>query len=144
MPVYILNDSCFSHGAMKKAEVKYNAKWIVDSAVPYKNGWSQSPAAIFYTETPHPDGSNYFGLYQSIEGWKIFNAIFVTEKPFNGLLIDDDIIFSRYRHDFREHKGVFVDGGRDNFRCGGERMNEAKKVHIKVMKDQLILDCEIC
>lgn len=143
----ILNDkSIFSRESIKRIEDRYNAKWIVDSAVPLMSQdqwWSDSAAAIFYTETPHPQGSNYFGIIESVEGFSILNAKAAVDAPFVGLLIDDDIVFSRYRHDFREHKGVFVDGGRDYFRYGGERMDEAKKVHIKVVKDRLIVEDEI-
>lgn len=142
----IVNDrSIFSRQAIKKIEARYDAKWIVDSAVPYtkENVWSESPAAIFYTETPHPQGSNYFGIIESVESFSILDAKPAIDIPFIGLLIDGDVVFSRYRHDYREHKGIFVDGGRDYFRYGGERVNEAKPVRIKVVKDELFVEDEI-
>lgn len=52
-------------------------------------------------------------------------------------MIDDEVIYSRYRHDFREHNGVYIDGGRDYTRYGGKRIDEAIPVKLKVNKDKL-------
>lgn len=139
----ILNESVvFAPHIIANIEKRYNAKFVCDSPLKTINGgWSYSPWAIFYTEVAHPQGSNYFGM-----GWKhdqgekpylaITNGIAATE-PFSGLLIDEEIVYSRHVHDFRPHKGVFIDGGRDYVRWGGNRMHDAKIVKLQIVGDHL-------
>jgi hypothetical protein len=119
-------------------EQKYNGKYIFDSCIKNKHGdWLNFPVAIFYNPVKHPEGSNYFGIYRnSYEDIMICDGISATEE-FNGLEIDGIVIYSHFRHDFREFSGVFIDGGRDYLRCGGERINEARLVKIKVIEDRL-------
>jgi len=139
----ILNESTvYKKGGIKIIEDKMNAKFVFESCLKNRDGgWANVPVAIFYTEKAHPEGSNYFGLYTDVYGRvTISNAISATE-PFNGLLIDDEVIYSRYRHDFREHNGVFIDGGRDYLRCGGARIGDTLSVKIHVVNDHLeVLD----
>ena len=117
-----------------KIEEAYNAKYVFESCLKTKNGgWCNMPVAIFYTETPHPQGSNYFGLYCNDFGdFMITDGISATE-PFDALQAGDDVIYSRYRHDFREHNGYMVDGGRDYFR----RSADGIPVKLCVNKDKL-------
>ena len=117
-----------------KIEKAYNAKYVFESCLKTKNGgWCNMPVAIFYTETPHPQGSNYFGLYCNDFGdFMITDGISATE-PFDALQAGDDVIYSRYRHDFREHNGYMVDGGRDYFR----RSADGIPVKLCVNKDKL-------
>ena len=117
-----------------KIEDAYNAKYVFESCIKtIDGGWGDFPAAIFYTETPHPRGSNYFGVYVDHNGeFMITNGISATE-PFDALQIDEDIIYSRYRHDFREHNGYMVDGGRDYFR----RSADGTPVKLQVVGDHL-------
>jgi hypothetical protein len=65
----------------------------------------------------------------------ICNGVSSTE-PFNALQIGDDIIYSRYRHDYREYNGAMVDGGRDYFRWGGDT---GVPVKLQVVKDELVI-----
>ena len=45
----------------------------------------------------------------------------IEELVFRGVLDGDEVIYSRFRHDFVEGKnGAWVDGGRDYNRWGGE------------------------
>jgi len=134
----LTESSSITLSGIKIIENKMNAKYIFESCLKTTSGgWSNAPFAIFYTEDAHPQGSNYFGIYVDIDGkTMITNAISATE-PFQGAAIDDEIIYSRYRHDFREHRGVFIDGGRDYIRWGGERMTDAKIVNLAVVKDHL-------
>jgi hypothetical protein len=115
----------------------YNAKYVFESCIRNNvGGWVNIPVAIFYTEEAHPEGSNYFGLYKNWRGQlMICNGVSATEE-FNALQIDEDIIYSRYRHDYREYKGAMVDGGRDYFRCSADR---GVPVKLKVVKDKLEL-----
>lgn len=138
----ILNESTvYKPDGIKIIEDKMNAKFVFESCLKNRaGGWANMPVAIFYTEVAHPQGSNYFGVYNDFDGRvTITDAISATE-PFEGLLIDDDIIYSRYRHDFREHNGVFIDGGRDYTRIGGSRMAEATVVKLKVVDDHVEVD----
>ena len=118
-----------------KVENMYNAKYVFESCLKTKNGgWCNFPVAIFYTEEAHPQGSNYFGLYCTDSGdFMITNGISATE-PFDALQVGDDIIYSRYRHDYREHKGAMVDGGRDYFKRSADRGTPVK---LQVVGDHL-------
>lgn len=131
----IRNESIFLNpDGIAKIEKKYNAKYVFESCLKHKDGeWANFPCAIFYTETPHPRGSNYFGLYRNDFGdIMIADGISATE-PFDGLQVGDDIIYSRYRHDYREHNGGMVDGGRDYFRHN----KSGTPVKLQVNKDKL-------
>lgn len=117
-----------------KVENMYNAKYVFESCLKQKNGWCNFPVAIFYTEEAHPEGSNYFGLYRTDFGdVMITNGISATE-PFDALQVGEDIIYSRYRHDYREHKGAMVDGGRDYFKRSADRGTPVK---LQVVGDHL-------
>ena len=117
-----------------KVENMYNAKYVFESCLKTKDGgWCNMPVAIFYTEEAHPEGSNYFGLYRTDFGdIMITNGISATED-FQGLKIGDDVIYSRYRHDYREYNGAMVDGGRDYFK----HSLVGEPVTIRVNKDRL-------
>ena len=136
----ILNESTFlTAKGIEIVEQKMNARYVFETCLKNRDGgWANIPVAIFYTEQAHPRGSNWFGLYQdAMTGrFMITDGISATE-PFQGILIDDEVVYSRYRHDFREHRGVFVDGGRDYTRMGGDRIAEAKVVTLKVVDDHL-------
>lgn len=102
---------------IKDIELKYKAKYVIDSCLKSDSGnWLNFPAAFFYTEEKHPRGSNYFAMYE-LGGWMITNGIRVSEEVFHGILFEDgELVHSRYRHDWFEHRGAMVDGGRDYFR----------------------------
>jgi hypothetical protein len=123
-----------------KIEDKYNAKYVFESCLKNVHGdWANFPVAIFYTEEAHPQGSNYFGLYKTEDGdIMITNGIRATEEPFSGVMAKNgDVIYSRYRHDYRtsDDGSVFVDGGRDYFRSGVYAKEQY--VSLRVNKDKL-------
>lgn len=131
----ILNECTFlKPEGIYKIEDAYNAKYVFESCIKHKDGgWCNFPCAIFYTETPHPKGSNYFGVFVNESGdFMITNGISATE-PFDALQAGDEVIYSRYRHDFREHNGYMVDGGRDYFR----RSADGTPIKLQVNKDKL-------
>jgi hypothetical protein len=122
-----------------KIEKAYNAKYVFESCIKDRDGgWCNWPSAIFYTEEAHPQGSNYFALYHERVSigrepqFMITNGISAIE-PFDALQVGDDVIYSRYRHDYREYKGYMVDGGRDYFR----RSADGTPVKLCVNKDKL-------
>jgi hypothetical protein len=127
----------FSPKVIEGIEKHYKAKYVFDSCIKGRDKyWLNFPAAIFYTDKAHPEGSNYFAMYRNQDGEvMIANGISATE-PFTGIEVDGDVIYSVYRHDYRAHKDVFVDGGRDYLRSGGD-LDKVKVVTIVVNKDHL-------
>ena len=121
-----------------KIENMYKAAFVMESCIKGKHGWANFPAAIFYTEEAHPKGSNYFALYHDGSRFMITNGISATE-PFDALQVGEDIIYSRYRHDFREYGEAYVDGGRDYMKWGTTDVNlkETAVVKLQVIKDKL-------
>lgn len=138
----LIESTTFNDRQIKLIEAHYKAKFVFESSLKNPNGgWTRKHLPVFYTEQKHPRGSNYFGIYQNhLDQIMICDAIGATEDDFAGLLIDDDVIFSRSVHDYRAHKGIFVDGGREYFRRGGDRIEEAKEVRLRVVKGQLVAE----
>lgn len=133
----IISDRLFSDNQIQIIENAYNAKFILESTVkPLNGGWYNMPVAIFYQQEKHPEGSNYFGMYYRNDSLFITNAISATE-PFDALMLENgDIMISRYRHDYFMHSDLFVDGGRDYIRYGGN-MNKVKVVKVQIVEDHL-------
>ena len=146
-----VESSIFSADTIKKVEEKYDAKYLLEACLRSKDGmWYNHPAAIFYTEKAHPQGSNYFGLYmyQGLGGAAaidpypmITNGASAIQGIFKGArAADGEIIYSRYRHDYRTSKdgSVSVDGGRDYFKVAGHAEGW-KPVEFIVVTDRLEL-----
>ncbi len=101
-----------------KVEDKYKAKWVGQFPLKTRDdGWSESPADVYYqTEPPIKGYSNYFGLLYQQGSLYIVDASIISIKKFVAIAADDgEIIYSRYRHDYRtsSDKSVFIDGGFD-------------------------------
>jgi len=133
----------FSDYDLAKIEEHYKAKFICESSLKNKSGgWVNMPAAFFYTEEAHPDGSNWLALYRDYEGNLIVtDGIIITQDKITGIAADDgDIIFSKYRHDCRWSKdgSVMIDGGREYLRVGGNVNN--KTVSMIVTKGELVVE----
>jgi hypothetical protein len=125
---------------IETVEREYKAKYVLESCLKYKDGdWGNRPAAIFYTEEAHPRGSNYFALYFRGDSLMITDGLpSIKDVVFSGIEAEGEVVYSRYRHDFREGKnGAFVDGGRDYFKYGGDRFSDYNVVKFKVVKDHL-------
>jgi hypothetical protein len=136
----ILTDcSFFSHRQIEKIEERYNAKYVFETQLKLRSDkWSDFSSAVFYTEDPHPEGSNWFGIWDSDGRFMISNAVSAVEEPFFGVLAESgDVIYSRRPRDFRESedKTVFIDGGRDH--CRYDLMHEVVK--LKVFKDKVLV-----
>jgi hypothetical protein len=127
----------FSDNQIKKIEELKDAKFLWENSILDKNGnWTNFPCAIFWTKIAHPKGSNFFAMYRN--GIAGINPIMIANgitgiNPIRGILIDNDIIYSRYVHDYFPYKGVVVDGGREYFRYGGERLSEARFVKLCIV-----------
>jgi len=126
---------------IREIEKKYKAKYIMDSCLKTDSGqWANFPAAFFYTEEKHPQGSNYFAFY-SMGGTFITDGFRISEGEFDGLLFEDgELMHSRYRHDYFEYRCSMVDGGRDYFRTS-TCPEGAKQVKFRVEGPDIVL-CE--
>lgn len=115
---FVLTDS-----NIKTVEEMYKARFICETSTKLKNGdWANQPVALFYTETPHPDGSNWFILYYRTDLTTNEEKIFIadgkpaTEEPLQGYFAaNGDIVYSVYRHHMHvsPDKSIAIDGGRD-------------------------------
>ena len=120
----------FSKNGIKIIEEKYNAVHMGFWCTKRLDGqsWNEIPVDVFYQ--PNPDvtkgHTNYFGMYyKSIDGEVIrtlciINAESAFSEPIVGALINDEVIVSRYRHDYLSRGGIFVDGGRDYLRTNSK------------------------
>jgi hypothetical protein len=126
-----------------KVEKYYNAKYVCETTIKGSTGWLNSPVLIFYNEVPHPQGSNYMALFYapiSTDGktaLSVTDGISATTEEFVGVVADNgDIIYSRWRHDYRTSPdgSVWCDGGRDYFRGSG--LN--KTVYLKIIGSKLV------
>lgn len=138
--VNILTDCSFlSKRQIKKIEQKYRATYVFESQLKLQSDqWSDFSAAVFYAEEPHPEGSNWFGIWEMDGRFMISNAISAVEEPFFGAVAENgDIIYSRHPRDLRESddKTVFIDGGRNHGRH--DLIHEVVK--LKVVKDKLVV-----
>lgn len=129
----ILNEpTMFSEENVRKIEELKKAKFVCETEQ------NDIHVSIFYGDEPHPDsGSRYFGLYYtSIENQlMITNGAFVEDQEISGVVAENgDVIYSRYRHDYRRSPddSVFVDGGRAYLRSNG-----AQVVTLKVENGEL-------
>ena len=104
--------------SVEKLAKHYSAKFVCETPIKNNSGWRDASSLIFYNKEPHPDGSNYFAIPVNPDGdFVISDGISATNGDFVGVVDGDDIIYSRFRHDYRVGKtGVMIDGGRDYIR----------------------------
>lgn len=119
-----------------KCEEHYGGVYIADLCLKTKSGWSENPVSVFYQ--PKPDfekgHTHYFGLIVDDDRLLITNGISASEGLWNAAVADNgEVIFSRWRHDYRESKdgSVMVDGGRDYFKTSAMRPEQ----HVKLKLD---------
>ena len=102
-----------------KVEEKYNAKFVGQLCLKTSDGmWAgDSCGDVYYQETPPVEGySHYFALIMQRGSLYITSGASAVEGTISGVVADDsEIIYSRYRHDYRTSKdgSCFIDGGRD-------------------------------
>ena len=128
MKYNILTESeLFTPEQIERIEKMKEATYVCETCVKDRSGqWANTPVAVFYQpdESKVPEGgSQWFGLYYRPEypdpnaPMRLFicNAISALE-PFDGIVANNgDVIYSRYRHDYRRSPdgSVMIDGGRD-------------------------------
>ncbi len=153
-----IKSEIFTPEGISKIEENRGAKYVCDTCigVPIQKlgeptgqwNWWNYPVAVFYQSNPSlvpKDGSQYFGLYYKrhlpdspLKGY-ICNAISAAQTPIVGVVADDgEIIYSHYRHDFRQSadKSVWIDGGRDYTRFDGN----SPLVTLHIRYDTLVLE----
>lgn len=111
-----------------KVEKRYNVKFVCETPIKYNGGWRDHSSLLFYGEK-HPQGSNYMALSMKFDldgkyhSLVITDGISATEETITGILDGDEVIYSRYRHDYRVGKtGVMIDGGRDYLRSSNGKI----------------------
>lgn len=117
-----------------KVEAKYNAKWVGQLALRTAgNGWSSDSCGdVYYQETPPEGYSKYLALLFQFGSLYITSGASAVEGIISGVEANDgEIIYSRYRHDYRTSTdgSVFVDGGRDYLKTG----NNSKIVELVIV-----------
>jgi hypothetical protein len=136
----ILTDCSFlSTRQIEKIGQRCNARYVFESQLKLRSDkWSDFSSAVFYAEEPHPQGSNWFAIWNHDGRFMISNAISAVEEPFFGALAENgDVIYSRHPRDLRESddKTVFIDGGRDH--CRHDLIHEVLK--LTVVKDKVVV-----
>lgn len=118
-PVLISKESeQFKEWQIAEVEKMYNAKYVIDS--------SQGIIAMsyFYTEEPHPEGSNYFKLYYVEGQLRIANGDDIENYVFDAIEDNGFLYHSRSRHDYRIAGDGFIDGGRAYTRSSGSNLKQ--------------------
>jgi hypothetical protein len=113
--------------AMDRCASAKGGRHVVDCAFFAKDGgWTYDPVSIYYAPVRPKDckfENRYFGFQFNKKALNltIFDADRVEEIRFTGLVVGEEFVFSRWRHDFRPstHGSVCVDGGLDYFRAVG-------------------------
>lgn len=94
-----------------------NATFVGEFCLRDKYGnWVNDPAQIYWQEKPPVEGySNYFALFVRNSQVFITSGQAAADAEISAIGYKDEIIFSRYRHDYRSSTdgAVAIDGGRD-------------------------------
>lgn len=105
-----------------KVEELYKAKFVGQFPLKARGGgWIEEPADVYWQANPAEGHKNYFGLIVQNGSLLITDGTSAVEGEITGVVADDgEVVYSRFRHDYRvsTDKSVFIDGGRDYFRCG--------------------------
>jgi len=120
-------------------EQRYNAKYIGEFSLKTKDGWVNTPVAIFYQKkipTQYKGiASHYFGLYFNHENeLMITNALSATQHKWVGVLnpLTKEVLYSAYRHDFQTYDNMMADGGPEY-----TRSSHSTLIEFEIKKDRL-------
>lgn len=112
--------------------VKYMGPWCVKD----RNGnWSEIPVEIFYQPEPffEKGHSHYLGVFIRHGNVYLTDGQSAFSDPIAGIMVaQNEVVVSRYRHDYRERGGAMIDGGRDYVRMGGVMGTDFHSVGLKV------------
>lgn len=121
---------------LDKIEREKNCRYVGDFALNHGGGWTEAPYAVFYQYEPAEGHTAHFGLTVRGEHTMITSAQSAVEHEFIGIMsLDNEIIYSRYRHDYRlsTDGNVMVDGGRDYLKTNGR----GRQVRLKIVDDEV-------
>ncbi len=139
----------FSPQRLALIEKHHEVKYVCETCIKNPKGrWVNQSVSIFYqfdlSKVPE-GGSQWFGLFFlpeffSVDPAQLFivNAISAVEEDIQGVVANNgDVIYSRYRYDYRNSPdgSVWIDGGRDYMRHGG--MGEF--VTLRIVEDKLTI-----
>jgi len=142
----ILTESdVFSIDDIAKIEAIKDAKFVCETCVKDKQGhWINSPSSIFYCKKAHPvSNSHYFSLFVRNGCMFVANGQSAVDEPWMAVIAKNgDIVYSRYRHDYRmsPDKSVAIDGGRDYTRIAPVNGYIGENVQIRIIGDSLQVD----
>lgn len=114
--------SLFPDEVTDQVEQNYNCRYVTEWYLDNK-----SIVLLFWNDTPHPQGSNWMGVYGSGDHLYVCDGIAASRFPVQCMVSNDkQVLFSKTRHDFRSsHDGsVTVDGGREYWSVLGAVRNE--------------------
>jgi len=115
----LIESERFSADELARVEARYEAKYVCETCRKTGKGWQNSSITIFYQpdSLKVPEGaSQWFGLFFLGARLMICNALSAVENDIQGIVANNgDVIYSRYRHDYRwsPDGSVMIDGGRD-------------------------------
>lgn len=157
---YYRHEGLFTPEGIAHIEEKKNAKFVCDTCLFGKEGWTNAMVAVFWNKDPAnipAGGSAWFGIFKKREFAvssylektpakarvtksviMITNAISVHNKRLDAVVADDgEVVWSRYRHDYRSSgdKSVWIDGGRDYMRWSGQ----GETVRLEVVEGDLTI-----
>ena len=127
---------------IEAVEQRYGGTYIGDFCVKLKSGsWSEVPAALFYQPNPNTElgHTNLFAIFFHMDQMYIAGGDNSFDEPISGIIADDgEVIYSRYRHDYRTSTdgSVSIDGGRDYLKFSG---NPDRLCSLVLDKDKLVV-----
>jgi hypothetical protein len=140
----ITKSDIFTPENIAKIEEMKQAKYVCETCLKGKHGWVNNNVAVFWNKDPAnipAGGSAWFGLFYDVMtgNLMITNAISATEHIIHGVLAENgDVIYSKYRHDYRVSPdgSVFIDGGRDYYRGG--LLAPERHICLKIVEGDLV------
>jgi hypothetical protein len=123
-------------------EKKRDCKYVGELAIKDKYGnWSADDCvSVFWQEKPPIEGySNYFALFVRDKKVYITSGASAVEGELVGAIANDgEIIYSRYRHDYRTSNdgSVVIDGGRDYTKTNTDNTITLKILNGKFVNSQ--------
>lgn len=138
----ITNNYHFKNEMIYHIEKSYKAKFICETCIrDATGGWYNTPVALFYSEKKHPEGSNWFAIFQITDGSvSITNGISSVEpdNTLTGITNGKEIVYSTHRHHLSKLDDGFIDGGRDYAKIA--LSTNLKTVKIQITPDGLIIE----
>lgn len=127
----------YRHIDVKRIEEHYKAHYVGDFAIRQKDGsWSERPVMVFYQPfLDDPKHTHYFGVFPRSGQLMICDASSIVGLPMLGIESGGEIVYSRYRHDFRQTSDgkATIDGGRDYTKRSGS----AREIWLVIIEGEI-------